>query len=139
MSGVLGSSRLWLGFALACACADPEPSPSSSTSADSSDGTSTGELEDTTGEPNEACANGCAIEFMCGSGWMSEAECVTWCEDNLVMARAFASVCRDAWEAVSACVGTLTCEEFASWVSPTSFPYPCSDADLRLSIDCEGQ
>jgi hypothetical protein len=93
----------------------------------------------TTGAPDQPCVDGCAVEFACGTEWMSEADCVAWCEANLVKADAFSPFCRAAWEAVSACVATLTCEEFAEWSNPVMFPYPCSDADVVLSVECKGQ
>jgi len=105
----------------------------SSSSSSEATGTSTGE------EGNEACASGCAVEFACGSEWTSEEECVSWCEANLEKAYAFSIFCRAAWEGVSACVGTLSCEEFMVWENPVRFPYPCSDADTVLSIECKGQ
>ncbi len=106
-------------------------SSSSSGSSESSDSSS--------GGGNQACADGCAVEFMCGMEWMSEEECVTWCEANLEKAYAFSPFCHDAWEGVSACLGTLTCEEFAEWDNPMVFPYPCSDADTILAVECKGQ
>jgi hypothetical protein len=132
------------------------PEPSTSTASDGSGpasdstgrevasgtGTDTGSgsgSDSTTGEPQSACADGCAVEFLCGSEWMSEEDCVTWCEANLIEAEAFSPFCRDAWEGVSACVATLTCEEFAVWADPMMFPYPCSDADVALAIECKGQ
>ncbi|MCX4243118.1 hypothetical protein [Paraliomyxa miuraensis] len=105
---------------------------STSTSSDTGEGT-------TETGPNAACAAGCAVEFMCGDEWAMEEDCVAWCEANLVEADRFSPYCRDAWEGVSACLATLTCEEFAQWQSPAMFPYPCSDADVVLEIECEGQ
>jgi hypothetical protein len=102
-------------------------------------GTGTGtQTEGTTGG-SSACADGCAVEFMCGTEWPSAEDCVAWCEANLVKANEFSPFCRDAWEGVSACVATLTCEEFEQWQSPMEFPYPCSDADVVLSVECKGQ
>lgn len=112
-----------------------EPEPSTTTHA-ATDGTATA---GTTGDADQACADGCAVEFACGTEWMSEADCVAWCEANLLKASAFSPFCRAAWEAVSACVATLTCEEFAEWTNPVMFPYPCSDADVVLSVECKGQ
>ncbi len=106
-----------------------------SSSSSDGPGTSMGETE----EGNEACTNGCAVEFACGSEWKSEEECVSWCEANLEKAYAFSIFCRAAWEGVSACVGTLSCEEFMLWENPVEFPYPCSDADTILSVECKGQ
>lgn len=134
-----------------------DPTPPESTTGSTDDGTTTGPGPDTTETSlgsttestptegttteggNEACADGCAVEFACGTRWASEQECVMWCEANLEKADAFSPFCRDAWEGVSACLGTLTCEEFAEWESPTVFPYPCSDADVVLDVECEGQ
>jgi hypothetical protein len=76
---------------------------------------------------------------MCTSDWPSEEDCVLACEANLVEAAAFSPVCADAWENVSECVGTLTCEEYLEWRMPTTFPYPCVDADEGLAFECKGQ
>jgi len=113
------------------------PATSSSTTIDIATGGT--ETESTTGGPNQACVDGCAVEFMCGTEWMSAEDCVSWCEANLVEANEFSPFCRDAWEGVSACVATLTCEEFMQWQDPMEFPYPCSDADVTLSVECKGQ
>lgn len=107
-----------------------------STTTDANDDTAT---VGTTGIADQPCVDGCAVEFACGTEWMSEADCVAWCEANLVKADGFSPFCRAAWEAVSACVATLTCEEFAEWSNPVMFPYPCSDADVVLSVECKGQ
>lgn len=93
----------------------------------------------TTGEPPSACQQGCAVQFQCTTEWTSEEECVTACEANLVRAAAFAPSCADAWENVSECVGALTCEELLEWQMPTTFPYPCVEADQVLQFECKGQ
>lgn len=93
----------------------------------------------TTGEPTSACQQGCAVQFQCTMEWPSEEECVTACEANLVRAAAFAQSCAEAWENVSECLGTLTCEELLEWSMPTTFPYPCADADEGLAFECQGQ
>lgn len=114
--------------------------PESLTDTGSATGTSGTETDaTTTGGPSQACIDGCAIEFMCGTEWASAEDCVTWCENNLMAANDFSPFCRDAWEALSACLATLTCEEFAVWQDPMEFPYPCSDADTVLSVECKGQ
>jgi len=102
----------------------------------SSGGSDTGT---TTGAGVSACEEGCVVEAACGMRWASEDECVIACEANLVEAGRFSPFCQQAWENVSECVGTLTCEEFVQWETPTEFPYPCSDADVGLEIECEGQ
>lgn len=104
-----------------------------------SPGTGGTETDATTGGPSQACIDGCAVEFACGTEWASAEDCVTACESNLVVASEFSPFCRDAWEALSACLATLTCEDFAVWQSPMEFPYPCSDADVALSVECKGQ
>lgn len=116
-------------------------STSSGSSSSSTEGTSgTDDGSGTTeGGPSQACADGCAVEFMCGTEWPSEADCVTWCEANLLEAEDFSLFCRLAWEGVSACLGTLTCKEFAQWEDPTMVPYPCFDADVVLEVECKGQ
>ncbi|MCA9709916.1 MAG: hypothetical protein KDK70_29020 [Myxococcales bacterium] len=111
----------------------------STTNATDTTGTTGTDTDTTTDGHNQACVDGCVVEFMCGTEWSSEDECVTWCETNLDKANAFSPFCRDAWEALSACLGTLTCEEFTEWQDPAMFPYPCSDADAILNVECEGQ
>lgn len=88
---------------------------------------------------HQACTDGCAIELMCGDEWASEAECIDWCEANLVKAAAFSPFCADAWENLSACFGTLDCDQFAEYQAPMMFPYPCSDEADALAFECEGQ
>ncbi len=107
----------------------PEPTSSSDTTSS----------EPTTGGPSQACPDGCMVEFQCGTRWASEADCVSACEANLDEAAVFSPFCRDAWEALSVCLATLTCEDFATWQDPMMFPYPCSDADTGIAIECEGQ
>lgn len=123
----------------ATATIGPESLTGTGSDTGSSTGTSGTETDGTTGGPSQACIDGCAIEFMCGTEWASAEDCVTWCENNLMVANDFSPFCRDAWEALSACLATLTCEEFAVWQNPMEFPYPCSDADTALSVECKGQ
>ncbi|MCH9684593.1 MAG: hypothetical protein K0V04_24365 [Deltaproteobacteria bacterium] len=107
--------------------------PTSGTDSSGSDsGSSTGT------EPT-ACEAGCAVEFMCSMAWKTEEDCVTACEDNLVEAGIFSPFCQSAWEMLSACLGTLTCDEYGQWLEPDAFPYPCSDADVALEVECRGQ
>jgi hypothetical protein len=78
-------------------------------------------------------------EFACGDEWKSVEACITWCEGNLVKAGAFSQFCQMAWSNLSACFGTLDCEEYAEYLDPTEFPYPCvSEADA-LGFECKGQ
>ncbi|MEM7160293.1 MAG: hypothetical protein AAF799_46070 [Myxococcota bacterium] len=91
------------------------------------------------GELNQDCIDGCTTEVMCDTRWATVDECAIACDANLHKAEAFSPFCRAAWEGVSACLGTLTCKEYAEWDSPTAFPYPCSDADVALEVECEGQ
>jgi hypothetical protein len=106
----------------------------------------TSSSDDSTGDPpNEACVAGCMIEFgcqdtcECGTVWTGEAECVQWCDANLEEAELFSTFCRDAWEAVSACIGTLSCEQYHQFHNPDVPDYPCvSEADT-LAFECEGQ
>ena len=107
-------------------------SGSTGSASESTDGT-------TGGSPSEACAAGCAVEFLCGTEWKTEQACVDWCEANLVEAAMFSPFCRAAWEGVSACLATLTCEELEQWQAPMELPYPCSDADVVLEVECKGQ
>lgn len=88
---------------------------------------------------HQACIDGCAIEFMCGDEWASAEECSDWCEANLVKAAAFSPFCADAWENLSACFGTLDCDQFAEYEAPMMFPFPCSDAADALAFECKGQ
>lgn len=88
---------------------------------------------------HQACTDGCAIEFMCGDEWTSAQECTDWCEANLVKAAAFSPFCADAWENLSACFGTLGCDQFAEYQAPMMFPYPCSDEADALAFECKGQ
>ena len=119
---------------------DSSSTTSTTTSEDtSSSDTSTGDM------PNEACVAGCMIEFgcqdtcECGTTWRSEDACVQWCDANLGEAELFSSFCRDAWEAMSACIGTLTCEQYQQFHNPDVPDYPCvSEADT-LAFECEGQ
>jgi hypothetical protein len=88
---------------------------------------------------HQACIDYCAVEVACGTEWADEAACNAWCEANLDEAASFSMFCRQAWEAVQACVGGLDCEQFAAWDDPTAFPYPCSTEDAALQYECEGQ
>ncbi len=150
-SGGAGSTRGLDGDTSA-----PPPDASTSGPSDPATGTGTSGVEGATGTSDgsgtgddaassgttggdHSCADGCVVEVACGTEWESEDACVTACEANLVKADAFSPFCRDAWAALSACLATLTCEEFSQWQSPMMFPYPCSDADTVLSIECKGQ
>jgi len=103
---------------------------------------STGSTGDT---PNQACIDGCMVELACQATcecdtmWRSEQSCVAWCDANLEKAALFSPFCRDAWEALSACFATLTCEEFHAYHNPTMLPYPCSTEAESLAFECEGQ
>lgn len=120
----------------------------SSTSEGSSDTSthesSSGSSESTTESSDciemSGCEAGCQIEFECGVGeWESAQECTDWCEANLVKAEAFACFCAQAWNTLSTCFGGLTCEEYAEYLEPTMFPYPCSIESDSLMFECEGQ
>ncbi|MBC8072100.1 MAG: hypothetical protein IAG13_27515 [Deltaproteobacteria bacterium] len=76
---------------------------------------------------------------MCGSQWDSAEACSQWCEDNLDKAALFSPFCAGAWEALSACFGTLDCEQFAAYQAAKVFPYPCSAEADALAFECEGQ
>ncbi|MFO0633913.1 MAG: hypothetical protein U0168_13775 [Nannocystaceae bacterium] len=107
---------------------------STSASDSGSSGTDTGAIE-----PNPACVAGCAVEFECGTEWGSARECVTWCDANLDAAAMFAQACRDAWEDLSACFGTLSCEDFQAYQAAEVIPYPCQSEAESLSFECDGQ
>lgn len=99
----------------------------------------------TTDGHNDACVAGCMIEFgcqdtcECDTTWKSEDACVQWCEANLEKAALFTEFCRDAWEAMSACIGTLDCEGYHEFHNPAVPDYPCvSEAD-SLAFECKGQ
>lgn len=111
---------------------DSEGSSSDSGSDTSSEGSTTGAVE-------SPCADGCAVEFECGAEWKSADACTAWCEANLIEAAMFSEFCEMAWANLSACFGTLTCEEYGEYVSPTMFPYPCSNEADALMFECEGQ
>ena len=113
--------------------------PSTTTAEGSTSSSDTSDASGTTGEPTSACQQGCAVEVSCTMDWPSEDECVSACEANLVRAAVFAPTCADAWESLSECLGTLTCEEFLEWRMPTMFPYPCVEADEGLQFECKGQ
>ncbi len=128
-------------------------SPDASTSADSGaddpsdDGTTlTTESSGSTGDGhNDACVAGCMIEFgcqdtcECDTTWESEEACVAWCEANLEKAALFTEFCRDAWENMSACIGTLDCDGYHEFHNPAVPDYPCvSEAD-SLAFECKGQ
>lgn len=103
------------------------------------DGTS-GSDGSTTGEPpNPACVAGCTTQVDCNMDYPSVDACVQWCDDNLDMALLFSPACHDAWENLSACFGNLSCDEYAEYLSPSMFPYPCSDQADALAFQCEGQ
>jgi hypothetical protein len=102
--------------------------------------------EDSTGDAhNEACVAGCIVEFgcqdtcECGKTWESEAACVQWCEANLAKAETFTEFCRDAWEGISACIGTLACDEYREFHNPQVPDYPCVDEADLLAFECKGQ
>ena len=90
-------------------------------------------------ELNEDCIAGCETQVMCAMNWPTVEDCAIACDANLDEAEIFSPFCRAAWEGVSECLGTLTCKEYEQWESPTAFPYPCSDADVALEVECEGQ
>ncbi len=107
---------------------------SSSTAADSTEASSSD-----TGAVHEACTEGCIVEAMCGTEWTTAEECAAWCEDNLDKAYAFSPFCAGAWENLSACFGTLDCEEFAEYEMAAMASYPCSEEAEALAFECEGQ
>lgn len=113
---------------------------------ESSETQGTDDATSTTGDTaNQACIDGCAVEFACqatcecDTNWASEAECIEWCDANLAKAEAFSPFCEQAWEGVSACFATLTCEEFHEYHNPTMFPYPCAAEADALAFECKGQ
>jgi len=86
------------------------------------------------------CAAGCQVEFECGMGeWKSAQACTDWCEANLVKAEGFSCFCALAWNNLSTCFGGLTCEEYAEYLEPTMFPYPCAIESDSLMFECQGQ
>lgn len=111
----------------------------SSSASSGSDGSGSGTSDTGAVEPNPACVAGCAVEFECGTEWGSARECVTWCDANLDAAAMFAQACRDAWEDLSACFGTLSCEEFQAYQAAEMIPYPCQSEAEALAFECEGQ
>lgn len=126
---------------------DASSSADSSADDPSDDGsTLTTESSGSTGDGhNDACVAGCMIEFgcqdtcECGTTWKSEEACVAWCEANLEKAALFTEFCRDAWENMSACIGTLDCDGYHEFHNPAVPDYPCvSEAD-SLAFECKGQ
>jgi hypothetical protein len=113
---------------------------------DASDTIVTTDSSSSTGDGhNDACVAGCMIEFgcqdtcECDTTWKSEEACVSWCEANLEKAALFTEFCRDAWENMSACIGTLDCEGYHEFHNPAVPDYPCvSEAD-SLAFECKGQ
>jgi len=82
---------------------------------------------------------GCQDTCECGTTWESEAACVQWCDANLDEAALFTEFCRDAWEAMSACLGALDCKQYAEFHNPTVPDYPCVSEAEALAFECEGQ
>lgn len=141
-SGTTGgsSSAVTDGGSTAMGASSGDDGTTDATSTTAADGsTSASESSGSTGEPASACEQGCAVAFTCTAEWPSQEECVIACEANLAEAAAFSPLCATAWENVSECVGTLTCEQYLEWSMPTMFPYPCADADVGLRFECEGQ
>lgn len=106
----------------------------------------TSSSEATTGdEPNAACVAGCMVEFgcqdtcECATTWRSEQACVQWCDANLDEAELFTEFCRDAWEAMSECLGTLSCEAYQEFHHPSVPDYPCVSEAETLAFECDGQ
>lgn len=115
-------------------------SGSGSSDGGASSSSSEGGSEGTTGAiVSQACADGCAVEYECGIRWGSAEECTDWCNANLEAAANFSMFCMQAWEALSACLAGLDCDEYAQWEVPMAFPYPCSQEDDALAFECEGQ
>jgi len=54
-------------------------------------------------------------------------------------AGAFSPFCEDAWSNLSACFGTLDCQEYGDYLAPTMFPYPCALQSDALMFECKGQ
>ena len=112
----------------------------STTAVVESSSSSGGESESSTGEMlHQACTDGCTVEFTCSARWTSVQECADWCEANLDKAGAFSPFCEMAWEALSACFGTLSCKEYTQYQEAAKFPYPCWQQADALAFECEGQ
>jgi hypothetical protein len=125
----------------------PSSTEGSGSSGSGSDGdsSSTGEpatdtgTESTGGIMSQACTDGCEVEFTCGIRWASAEECTEWCNANLGFAADFSPFCMQAWEELSACLGTLDCTQYMQWQAPVEFPYPCYQEDDALAFECDGQ
>ena len=119
---------------------DSTTSGSSGSSSGSDSGTdSTGSESSGTGGEAAPCTAGCMTQLECTAVWKNLEACVTACEDNLIQAALFSQFCEIAWENLSACFGTLSCDEYAEYLEPTMFPYPCDLESDALGFECEGQ
>ncbi|MBL8947658.1 MAG: hypothetical protein JNK45_31085, partial [Myxococcales bacterium] len=96
------------------------PGDTTSTGSDGSSsesGSDSGSEGSTTGVVEAPCTAGCMVEFECGAEWKSAEACTTWCDANLIEAAMFSEFCEMAWANLSACFGTLSCDEYAEYVS----------------------
>lgn len=112
---------------------------SSTTESTESSSDDSGSSDSTTGGLLPPCEAGCMTEFSCSEEWKSVEACITWCEGNLVKAGAFSQFCQTAWSNLSACFGTLDCEEYGEYLEPSMFPYPCVQEADSLAFECKGQ
>lgn len=78
-------------------------------------------------------------EFACSDEWKSVEACITWCEGNLVKAGDFSLFCQMAWSNLSACFGTLDCEEYTAYLEAAVVDYPCVAEANSLAFECKGQ
>jgi hypothetical protein len=119
-----------------------QPDPSTSTTDPGA--TQTGIADDDSGDDDStggvsytpACVDGCAVEATCGNEWSSELECISWCEDNLIEAGRFSPFCRNAWEGLHACLGTLDCPGFEDYLMGGR---SCQIETFTHAVECEGQ
>ncbi len=118
---------------------DSTTSGGSSSSGSDSGTDSTGSESSGTGGEAAPCTAGCMTQLECTAVWKNLEACVTACEDNLIQAALFSQFCEIAWENLSACFGTLTCDEYAEYLEAVTFPYPCDLESDALSWECKGQ
>lgn len=83
------------------------------------------------------CGAMCTVEIQCDpdAGWTVE-ECTSVCEEDLAISGDEADACRPAFAAMYACIGELSCPEYAAFVADES--NPCLVAEQHVAT-CEAQ
>jgi hypothetical protein len=80
------------------------------------------------------CDTFCALAAMCDGG--DAATCTALCSETLVTAEGVGADCRAAQVDVFACVGALSCEDYAAWAAAEGEGYPCAASDEALVGAC---